>query len=89
MLKLPGLGEMDGRAVLRVFLYTCATDMRRGFDTLGALVVEEMGKDPFSGDVYVFVGRPQGRGQSRCCPGWPVRQAPDLPGRWRLYFLMR
>ena len=44
-MELPGLGEMDGRAAVRVFLYSSATDMRRSFDTLGALVVERMGKD--------------------------------------------
>jgi len=52
---------MDGRGSVRVFLYTLATDMRRSFDTLGALVVEDMGKDPFSGDLYVFVGRRKDR----------------------------
>ena len=44
-----------------MFLYTCATDMRRSFDTLGALVVEHMGKDPFCGDLFVFVGRGKDR----------------------------
>ncbi len=41
----------------RVFVYARATDMRKSFDTLGALAREAMGRDPVSGEVYVFVGR--------------------------------
>lgn len=31
--------------------------MRKGFDGLAALVRERLGKDPLSGDAFVFVGR--------------------------------
>lgn len=31
--------------------------MRKGFDGLSALVRERLGKDPLSGDAFVFVGK--------------------------------
>jgi hypothetical protein len=40
---------------LRVYARTTPTDMRKSFDTLAALVTQEMGRDPLSGDVYLFV----------------------------------
>ena len=46
---------------LRVHLYTAACDMRRGFDTLSALVVREFGTDVRQGGVYVFFGRAKDR----------------------------
>ena len=42
---------------LQVWLAAGATDMRRGFDGLAALVQERLGADPFSGQVFVFRGR--------------------------------
>lgn len=41
----------------RVFAYASAADMRKGFDGLHALVREGMGRDPLSGDLYLFVSR--------------------------------
>ena len=41
----------------RVFLCTLPTDMRKGFDTLAALVQAELGQDPLSGDLFVFRSR--------------------------------
>jgi transposase len=41
-------------AGVRVWLAAGATDMRKGFDGLAALVLEE---DPFSGQLFVFRGR--------------------------------
>jgi transposase len=38
----------------RVFLCTLPTDMRKSFDTLACLVQQELGQDPFSGDLFVF-----------------------------------
>ena len=41
----------------RVFLCTLPTDMRKGFDTLAALVQVELGQDALSGDLFVFRSR--------------------------------
>ena len=41
----------------RVFLCTLPTDMRKGFDTLAALVQQQLGQDPLSGDLFVFRSR--------------------------------
>lgn len=45
----------------RYFLFTGSTDMRKGFDGLGALVTGSMGRDVLSGDVFIFVNRPRNR----------------------------
>jgi transposase len=41
----------------RVWLAAGATDMRKGFDGLGALVQTQLAQDPFSGQLFVFRGR--------------------------------
>jgi transposase len=41
----------------RVWLAAGATDMRRGFDGLAAIVQGTLELDPFSGHVFVFRGR--------------------------------
>ena len=41
----------------RVFLAPGATDMRKSFDTLSALVREKLGEDPISGDLFAFTNR--------------------------------
>ena len=41
----------------RIFLYTPAADMRRGFDGLAALVHDHLGGDPLSGHLFVFRNR--------------------------------
>jgi transposase len=41
----------------RVWLACGATDMRKGFDGLAALVQEKLEQDPFSGHLFVFRGR--------------------------------
>jgi len=61
MLKLPSLGEMDHTLGVRVYLCTSPTDMRKGFDTLAALVREGLGYDPLSGHLFLFVGRRRDR----------------------------
>ena len=48
MLGLPGSA--------RILLFTGATDMRKGFDGLAALVMAA-GEDVYSGDLYVFISR--------------------------------
>lgn len=42
---------------VRVIAYAAPADMRKGFDTLSALVREHLGRDPLSGDLYLFVSR--------------------------------
>jgi len=41
----------------RVWIAAGVTDMRRGMDSLAALVQMALGERPFSGDVFVFRGR--------------------------------
>lgn len=45
-----------GRMVA-VYAYGVPTDMRKGFDGLCALVSQRLGRDPLSGDIYVFLSR--------------------------------
>jgi transposase len=61
MLKLPSLGELDHGVGVRIFLCTSPADMRKGFDTLAALVREHLGYDPLSGHLFLFVGRNRDR----------------------------
>lgn len=61
MLKLPSLGEMDQGLSVRVYLCTSPTDMRKGFDTLAAIVRDYLGYDPLSGHLFLFVGRDRDR----------------------------
>ena len=61
MLKLPSLGELDREMSVRIYLCVAPTDMRRGFDTLAASVKEFLGQDPFSGNLFLFVGRGKDR----------------------------
>ena len=42
---------------IRAFAYTGPVDMRKGFDGLYGLVVEQLEQDPLSGDLFLFVGR--------------------------------
>jgi len=35
--------------------------MRKGFDTLAALVTEHLGRDPLSGDLFLFLSRGKDR----------------------------
>ena len=43
----------------RIWLCTGPTDMRRSFDGLSALVRNDLGADPTSGNWYTFVNRRQ------------------------------
>lgn len=43
--------------IQRVFAYGAPVDMRKGFDGLYTLVQESLGRDPLSGDLYLFVSR--------------------------------
>ena len=41
----------------RYFLYAGPTDMRKSFDGLCGLVINYLGEDPMSGDVFIFMNR--------------------------------
>jgi transposase len=41
----------------RIFVCTLPTDMRKGFDTLAALVQTYLEQNPLSGDLFVFRSR--------------------------------
>ena len=45
----------------RFLLYRGITDFRKGFDGLSGLVRNELGRDPASGEVYVFINRRRNR----------------------------
>jgi transposase len=53
MISLPHL--------VRVFLHTPATDLRKGFDALSGLVTSAFGQDPTSGHLFLFVNRRRDR----------------------------
>jgi len=46
---------------VRIFLARGATDMRKSFDTLAALVCDVIDEDPQSGHLFVFVNRRKDR----------------------------
>ncbi len=39
---------------VKVYLSTAATDMRKSFDGLAQLVKQEMSRDIFNGELFVF-----------------------------------
>jgi len=41
----------------RIFLYRSAVDMRKGFDGLAGIVSNELGEDPMSGTLFIFLNR--------------------------------
>jgi len=43
------------------YLYRPPTDMRKGFDGLSGLVRHQMGQDPLSGGVFIFINRRRDR----------------------------
>lgn len=46
---------------VRVFAFGAPADLRKGFDGLSSLVSRELGRDPLSGDLYLFVNRTRQR----------------------------
>jgi transposase len=48
-------------AVVRIFLCTRPTDMRKGFDGLTGLVQECFDQDPLTGHLFLFVNRRRDR----------------------------
>ena len=51
-------------AALNVWLYRRATDMRKSYNGLSALVKQQLHDDPLNGSLYVFVNRR--RTQMKC-----------------------
>lgn len=47
-----------------VHAYGAPVDMRKSFDALSALVVQQMGQDLLSGDVFLFVSRNRKRAKA-------------------------
>lgn len=41
------------------YLCTSSTDLRKGFDSLCGLVSSQMGRDPLSGEVFIFWNKTQ------------------------------
>lgn len=41
----------------RYYLYRGYADMRKSFDGLSGIVRNELGKDPLSGEVFIFINR--------------------------------
>jgi transposase len=44
-------------AANRIYLYRGACDMRKSFDGLSGIIRSELGADPLSGSLFVFVNR--------------------------------
>lgn len=42
---------------MTVFAYAAPVDLRRGYNGLYALVVNELARDPMDGDVFVFTNK--------------------------------
>lgn len=42
---------------VKIFMHTAATDMRKSFDSLSAIVSNFMGEDPLSGHLFLFLNR--------------------------------
>jgi transposase len=61
MLMLPRLSALDESLSMGVYLCTTPTDMRKGFDSLASLVTEHLGRDPLSGDLFLFLSRSKDR----------------------------
>jgi transposase len=42
-------------------MYNKSCDMRKGFNGLSGLVINELGLDPLNGSVYIFINRSRNR----------------------------
>jgi transposase len=51
----PGIGNV------KIFLYRLPTDMRRSYDSLAAMASSELGEEPTSGALFVFLNRNRNR----------------------------
>lgn len=52
---------------VRVYAYPEAVDLRKGYDGLFGLVKQGLGRDPLSGDLFLFVNARRNRA-SLCIP---------------------
>jgi transposase len=57
MITLPSLAQLDRATVMRIWLCTGPTDMRRGFDRLAEQAQQVTRQDPHAGHVFVFRSR--------------------------------
>ena len=46
---------------VRVHAYAAPADMRKGYEGLSVLVRDELGRDPLSGDLFLFTNRTRRR----------------------------
>jgi transposase len=44
-------------ATTRYLLYTRPTDIRKSFDALSGIIRNELGRDPLTGEVFVFLSK--------------------------------
>jgi transposase len=44
-------------AACRYYLYNGATDMRKGFDSLSGMVMQQMQLSAGSGDIFIFINK--------------------------------
>lgn len=42
---------------VKIYLYSQAADLRRGYDGLAAIVQSSMNEDPLSGSLFIFVNK--------------------------------
>lgn len=45
----------------RFCLYSQPTDMRKSFNGLSGIIINELGKNPSSGDVFIFINKPRNK----------------------------
>jgi transposase len=45
----------------RYYLYQGVADMRKGFNGLSGIVMDQMGSNPLDGSVYIFINRRRNR----------------------------
>ena len=51
--------SLDGS--MRYLLYNRPTDMRKSYHTLCGIVNNVLSRDPYNGDVYIFINKPRNR----------------------------
>lgn len=58
-----GIGQQPGVGLdcVRIYVATSATDGRKSFDTLCEVIRTALGRDPLSGDLFVFRNRQANR----------------------------